>query len=224
MRPRKIDPPVVSNMRPLTMLNERAKIYSTSVLVAVEDIMQQLVPQQQVGFMKKRQMMSDVTRWLRRIKNTQWGAERWVFGADLQKVYDKTAHEFILAGLAEMGVPLRFVRWIASFRGGLTSILVGNAVVGNRFTLEAGIRQGDVLSPVLFVFATSFLIRRIQAAHLDLEQFWYVDGSMIDVPPRESVLRKVLGLFAEFGEVSHLRCSAIKRELLALEQPVGDRI
>ena len=57
-------PLVVANMRPLTMLNERANIYSTAILVSKEDMMQQLVPRQQVGFMKNRQMMSHVTRWL----------------------------------------------------------------------------------------------------------------------------------------------------------------
>ena len=77
---------------------------------------------------------------------------------------------------------------------------------------------------MLFVFATSLLIRRRQAAELDLEQFWYVDDSVIDIPPRESVPRKVLGLFAEFGEVANLRCCAIKSELSAMEQPVGTRI
>ena len=57
---------VVSNMRPPTMLNERAKIYYTALLVSIEDMMPQLVPQQQVGFMKKRQM-SLVGTWLQRI-------------------------------------------------------------------------------------------------------------------------------------------------------------
>ena len=41
--------------------------------------MQQLVPQQQVGFMKKRQLMSHAARWVQRVENTQWGAERWFF-------------------------------------------------------------------------------------------------------------------------------------------------
>ena len=111
--PKKNGPPVVSNMRSLTMLNERAKIYSTAVLVAIEDMMQQLVLQQQSGFMKKRQMMSHVARWLQCIENTQWGAQQCFFGVDVEKAYNKMAHEFILAGLAEMGVRPRFVRWIA---------------------------------------------------------------------------------------------------------------
>ena len=129
----------------------------------------------------------------------QWGAEWWFFGAHLEKAYNKTVHEFILAGLADVGVPLQFVWWIARFLGGLASILVANTVVGDPFTLELGIRQGDPLSPTLFVFAASFLISRIQVADLGLEQFWYVDDSMIDFPPRESVLRKVLGMFDGFG-------------------------
>ena len=74
--PKKNRPPVVSNMRPPTMLNEGAKIYSTALLLANEDMMEQPVPQQQVGFMKKRQMMSHVARCLQRVENTQWGAER----------------------------------------------------------------------------------------------------------------------------------------------------
>ena len=108
--PKKHRPPVVSNMRPLRMLNERANIYSTAILVSIEDMMQQLVPQQQVGFMKKRQMMSRVARWLQRVENMQLGAERWFFGADLEKAYGKTGHEFIPAGLAEVGAPLPILR------------------------------------------------------------------------------------------------------------------
>ena len=45
---------------------------------------------------------------------------------------------------------------------------------------------------MLFMFVTSFLIRRIQAAHLDLEQFWYVDDAMTDIPLRDSLLHKSL--------------------------------
>ena len=77
---------------------------------------------------------------------------------------------------------------------------MGSVVVGDPLTLEAGIQQGDLLSPMLFVFATSFLIRRMHAAGLDLEQFWYVDDSVTDILPRETVLKKVLQLFGEIRQ------------------------
>ena len=52
-----------------------------------------------------------------------------------------------------------------------------------------------------------------------------MDDYIIDIPPRAYVLRKVLSLFAEFGEVANLRCSAIKSaiksELLAMEESMG---
>ena len=47
---------------------------------------------------------------------------------------------------------------------------------------------------------------------------------MTDIPQRECVLRKVLSLFAKFGELANVRCSAIKSELLAMERQVGTQI
>ena len=57
-----------------------------------------------------------------------------------------------------------------------------------------------------------------------MEQVWYVHESMTDGPPKKSVLHNVMTMFSEFGDVSHLRCSAVKSELLALEQPEETRI
>ena len=51
-----------------------------------------------------------------------------------------------------------------------------------------------------------------------------MDDVVINIPPREIVLRKVLQLFHEFGHVSNLRHSVQKGELLALEQPAGVHI
>ena len=58
-------------------------------------------------------------------------------------------------GIGGSGWPRRLVRSKARLLGGSTSILVGNAVVRDPITLEAGIPLGDLLSPMLSVFATS---------------------------------------------------------------------
>ena len=58
------------------------------------------------------------------------------------------------------------------------------------------------MSPMLFVFATSFVICRIQTVGPVLEPFSYVDDSMIDLRPKESVLCfRSLGLWPTCGAV-----------------------
>ena len=82
--PKKNMPPVVVNMRLLTMLKERAKIYSTaSCGNRGYDAAASAAP----GFMKQRHMMSHVASWLQRTENTQWEVERWFFRADQEKAY-----------------------------------------------------------------------------------------------------------------------------------------
>ena len=85
------------------------------------------------------------------------------------------AHEFVLAKVAELGVPLVVVYSTASFLGGQTSVSVQHSG-GRPIYAEAGVRQGDPLSLMLFVLATSFLVWRIHTAGLVLEHFWYVDN------------------------------------------------
>ena len=55
-----------------------------------EDMMQQ-----QVGFMKKRQMMSHVARWLQRIENAHRVTGRWFFVADLEKAYPTNTNKVV---------------------------------------------------------------------------------------------------------------------------------
>ena len=82
-----------------------------------------------------------------------------LWGRPLER-YENTVHEFVLARMTQMGVPVTIIPWVARFLRGWNSIPVGNAVVRERFILEAGIRHGEALSALLFVLASTFLFRR----------------------------------------------------------------
>ena len=51
-------------------------------------------------------------------------------------------------------------------------------------------------------------------------QCWYVDDSLIKLPPRLCFLNKLMHICNEYGDVRNLRASAAKSEILAMEEEV----
>ena len=70
---------------------------------------------------------------------------------DFEKAFDKVEHHVILDMLHHKGFSDKWVSWIKAVLTTSSSAVMLNGVPGASFKCKRGVRQGDPLSPYLFL-------------------------------------------------------------------------
>ncbi|KAJ9704079.1 hypothetical protein PVL29_005387 [Vitis rotundifolia] len=154
---------------------------------------------------------------------------------DIEKVYDSINWSFLMKILQKMGFGSRWMEWIwwcistAKF-----SVLV-NGVPAGFFSNSKGLRQGDPLSPYLFVMGMEVLSALIRKAadggfisgcrlrgsgrtKLDVSHLLFADDTIIFCEAKIEYLSSLSWILVWFEATSRLRINLSKSELI----PVGE--
>jgi hypothetical protein len=130
---------------------------------------------------------------------------------DLAKAFDTVAWPFLLEVLEHISFPQRWCDWISAMLGTTSTRVLVNGRPGRRIYHARGLRQGDPLSPFLFIIIMEVLNALITAAdrHVVLTPLpglaikyrasIYTDDLVIFLAPSVqdfSYIRHILELFA----------------------------
>lgn len=150
--PKKGDLTQCDNWRGITLLDVASKIFTHILLGRLTKVAEEVLPDTQCGFRRGRSV-TDMTFALRQLQDRAREHRRPFFTVfvDLRKAYDSVPREAMWAVLRQLGIPEKMVGLIQSFHDGMEVQVRVGAHHTEAVKVENGLRQGCVLSPLLFL-------------------------------------------------------------------------
>lgn len=162
----KVERPVtMSQLRPISLCNTLYKVVSKILVARLRPLMSKLVSPTQVSFVPGRQIVDNFVvaqEVLHKFKMTKGKTGFIAWKVDLSKAYDRLSWRFIKDVLWEIGLRGRFLELIMQCINSVDYKAILNGELTTAFSPTCGIRQGDPLSPYIFVLCMEKLSHIIQ--------------------------------------------------------------
>nr|XP_027060887.1 uncharacterized protein LOC113687483 [Coffea arabica] len=217
----KVDSPEsVVHFRPISLCNVLYKIISKIIANRLKGVLHHCISPSQSAFIPGRQILDNVVvahEILHFLKNRRKGRVAFMaLKLDMSKAYDRVEWKFVGRVMMKMGFCPIFVRWIMSCLSTVTYSFNLNGQKVGCVQPSRGLRQGDPLSPYLFIICAEGLSCLIDKAMMNKEitgikickdspmvsHLFFADDSLLCCQATKQEARKVKSILERYGQAS----------------------
>jgi hypothetical protein len=151
----------LQNWRGITLLSIPSKIFCKILLSRIERAIDAVLRDEQAGFRKGRGCTDQIFALRNIIEQClEWNTSLCINFIDFRKAFDSIHRDSLWTILRSYGIPPKIVELISMFYQHFEcSVLLDNSQT-EWFTVKTGVRQGCILSPILFLVSIDWVMRR----------------------------------------------------------------
>ena len=212
----------VKNYRPITLLNVDYKILSKVLAKRIKEVLGEIIHFDQVGYIKGRNIGEAVRLIDDMLFHSLTQPTGFLVAVDFEKAFDSVSHKFLFEALKLFGFGHSFCTWVQILYNDISSCVMNGGHSTGYFGIKRGVRQGDPLSPYLFLIAIEILalttrkdvnVKGIKFGNYEVKQVLYADDITILAKDTSSVER-LRSIFEAFEKISGLRVNKEKTNFM----------
>lgn len=226
----------MTDFRPISCLNTVYKVISKLLAGRLKAVLPSVINHSQSAFLPGRLLLENVLLATEIIQgyNKKDVAPSAMLKVDLRKAFDSVRWDFIITTLKAINLPEKFIGWIFECISTASFSISVNGQSNGFFRNTKGLRQGDSLSPLLFVLAMEVFSGLLQSryesgyisyhpktANLEISHLMFADDVMIFFDGNSSSLHGIYETPEDFAGWSGLHMNREKTQLFhaGLSQP-----